>query len=151
MPPFAPFIPFGARAAQQAPYLLTPEEEASLLAQVGQKTLGGLAWIGETLDKPGSAVRGLLAGRPEQLLNLIPFSDTLGITDPVKDRTSGRELLEMAGMLGPNKKGLDWGDVGGFAAEVGLDPLAWGTFGASALVKGPGTAAKAAGMICWKA
>lgn len=97
---------------------LSPEEETSLL----EGTLGGLQWLGETLDKPGAAMRGLLAGRPGQLLNLIPFSDTLGITNP-QDRTSGRDLLEQAGLLDANTPGLDWGDVAGFGAEVLTDPL----------------------------
>lgn len=84
--------------------------------------LAALGYVGETLDKPGAAVRGVLSGRPEQLLNLIPFSDTLGITDPTQ-RVGGRQLLEEYGMLGENTPGLDWGDVGGFLAEEALDPV----------------------------
>lgn len=107
-----------------APPQLTSEEESSLL----RGTLSTIGWLGETLDKPGAAVRGLLAGKPEQLANLIPFSDTLGITDP-KKRVSGRDLLEQAGMLSRNRPGLDWGDVAGFGAEVATDPLTLLTMG----------------------
>lgn len=83
-----------------------------------------LGYVGETLDKPGAAVRGTLAGDPSQLLNLLPFSDTLGITDP-SARVSGRDLLEQYNLLAPNTPGLDWGDVGGFFAEEALDPMNW--------------------------
>jgi hypothetical protein len=86
--------------------------------------LDALQYVGETLDKPGAALRGLLAGRPDQLLNLLPFSDTVGITDP-SERVSGRGLLEQYGMLGANRSGLDIGDVAGFFAEEALDPVNW--------------------------
>ena len=146
-----PFALQSARAArslnQGMPFDFSPEEEASLLRQIGQGTLGGLAWIGETLDKPGAAVRGVLAGEFDQLLNLIPFSDTLGITRP-EDRVYGRELLEKAGILGKNKKGFDSGDVAGFGADVLLDPLTYLTFGASAAGKA-GKLAQQAGL--WRA
>lgn len=84
--------------------------------------LDTLKWLGETLDKPGAAARGLLAGQPGQLANLIPFSDTMGITDP-RERVSGREMLQSWGALGQNKPGLDMGDVAGFGAELATDPL----------------------------
>jgi hypothetical protein len=113
-------LPAYPRMARQAapPEPLTPEEESGLLS----RTLGGLSYIAETLDKPGAAARGLLAGQPGQLLNLIPFSDALGITDP-QDRVYGRDLLEKAGLLGPNTEGFDWGDVAGLGVEILTDPL----------------------------
>lgn len=83
--------------------------------------LQALGWVGESLDKPGAAVRGLLAGRPDQLLNLVPFSDTMGWTDPAQ-RTSGRDLLEGVGLLGENTEGLDFGDIAGAGVEMLLDP-----------------------------
>jgi hypothetical protein len=131
----------GARAAR-AP-ALSPEEERSLLGQ----GLGLVQYLGETLDKPGAALRGLVAGRPDQLWNLLPGSDYLGITHP-DDRTSGRDLLEMAGILSPNKPGLfnSWsdaaGDVAGFGAEVLLDPLM--------LISGPGKALTKTGLAAAK-
>lgn len=86
--------------------------------------LESLQYVGETLDKPGAALRGLLAGRPDQLLNLLPFSDTLGITDP-SQRVSGRDFLQEWGVLDQNTPGLDFGDVAGFFAEEVLDPVNW--------------------------
>ncbi len=148
--PFALSDPFGfaPRAATRASQsiTLTPEEEASLIGEIGSSALSGLSYVGETLDKPGRAIRGLLGGKPEELLNLLPFSDTLGITDPA-DSISGRDLLESAGVLGANTEGFDFGDVAGFGAEVLLDPLTYLTFGASAALGAGGKAAKGAGLL----
>lgn len=141
--PFAAAFP--ARRKQAEYPVFNPQEEEGILSNVGSRILSGLGWVGETLDKPGSAVRGLIAGQPEQLLNLIPFSDTLGITDPTT-RVSGRDLLEKAGLLGANEEGLDWGDVAGFGAEVALDPFLFTGFGKQALTA-EGRAAKAAGTL----
>src|SRR5262245_21103149 len=71
--------------------------EARVMRSVLNEGIGGLQYIGETLDKPGRDVRGLLAGRPGELANLIPFSDTMGLTDPTQ-ATSGRDLLEQTGL-----------------------------------------------------
>lgn len=112
----------------------SPEVEDSLLSQLAGGGLSALGYVGSTLDKPGAAVRGLLAGEPGQLLNLLPFSDALGITNEA-DRVSGRDLLEMYGLLGSNTPGIDWGDVAGFGAEVALDPTTYLTLGGAALTK----------------
>ena len=128
MPAFQPFQPFGnplvptVRAAAPDEPAFDPTEEEGFWERIGGGFMSGLQWVGETLDKPGRAIRGLLAGRPSELANLIPFSDTAGLTDP-QQATSGRDLLEQAGILNANTEGLDWGDVGGFAAEVLLDPF----------------------------
>lgn len=105
-----------------------------------------LGYVGETLDKPGAALRGTLAGQPDQLLNLLPFSDMAGITDPAT-RVSGRDLLEQYNLLAPNTPGLDWGDVAGFGAEEALDPLNWipGGFLAKQGLKGAGRLGSAMG------
>ena len=68
---------------------LQPEEENSLLYRIGQKTLGGIGWVGDFLDKytGGRAARGLLGGRPEELASILPFSDQLGITDEKNKRS----------------------------------------------------------------
>lgn len=124
---------------------LPAEEEESALASLGGNALTALQYVGETLDKPGAAVRGLLAGKPEALLNLVPFSDAMGITDPQK-RTSGRDLAEQWGWMDKNTPGLDWGDIGGFGIDVLTDPLTYATLGASALTKA-GRAAKAVGVL----
>ena len=44
--------------------------------------LDALSYFGEAADKPGRAIRGVLGGRPHEALAAIPFSDTLGWTDP---------------------------------------------------------------------
>lgn len=103
---------------------LTEGEQDSLLKQARRTAMSGLQYVGETLDKPGSAVRGLLAGKPEQLVNLVPFSDTVGLTDP-ETRVSGRDLGEKLGLLAANKKGFDLGDLAGFGIELATDPLTW--------------------------
>src|SRR5690606_26051546 len=76
-----------------------------------------------------------------ELLNLVPFSDTLGLTDP-HEAVQGRDLLRQWGMVGSNQPGLDAGDVAGFFTEVALDPLTYLSFGASTAL---GQSAKAAG------
>lgn len=128
---------FQARAASRVPSTLeeddpVPEDGPGMLSRV----LGGLGYVGSTLDKPGAAIRGLLAGRPKELAHLIPFSDAMGITDyggenGGEEAESGRSLLEKAGLVGKNKPGLfndvgDFlGDVAGFGVELATDPLTW--------------------------
>lgn len=139
-------VPGMARKPKPAHPPLPPAEEKSLLSDVLGSGIGGLQYIGETLDKPGRAIRDGLSGigsgdwgkAGRGLLNLIPFSDTMGITDPSKS-TSGRDLLEQSGMLGANTPGLDWGDVAGFGAEVLTDPASF--------ITGPGKALTAAGKV----
>lgn len=146
----------GVAAPRTAAYAPLPEEEAnSLMDSLLNKSVGGLQWIGETLDKTlgGRAIRGALGGRPEELLSVLPFSDTLGITDP-KNAVSGRDLLDQYGITQQNREGFHpiddptdaIGDVGGFLAEIALDPGTYLTFGASALGKG-GQALKKAGAL----
>lgn len=110
-----------------------------------RSALGGVQYVGEALDKPGAALRGLLAtGDPAQLLHAVPFSGALGLAP--KKKISGRELLRKGGIVRRNRPGLDWGDVAGFGAEVALDPL-WLVAGlplVKGAAKGGATAAKAA-------
>ena len=140
------------RRRERAFPLMNDIEQDALSTQLANVGLSTLSYVGETLDKPGRAVRGLLSGQgPEALLNLIPYSDKMGITDPGNAPT-GREMLENLGIAGPNTSeglfgtGLDWGDIGGFATEVALDPLTYLTLGASAATK-TGKVAKAAGTF----
>lgn len=76
-----------------------------------------LSWVGSSLDKPGAAVRGLLGARPDQLANLIPFSDTLGITNP-EDRVSGASLL---GMDPDSTEGM----LGGMGVDIFTNPFTY--------------------------
>jgi hypothetical protein len=126
---------------------LEPTEEESVLGTLGRRVLGGVGYVGSLLDKTfgGRAIRGVLGGKPREALSIIPFSDTLGITDEA-DTVRGRDLLQKAGIVGPDSPGLNAGDVGGFLVDLLLDPSTYFSFGASALGRG-GKLAKAAGVL----
>lgn len=118
------------RRRPQAPHrALLPEAESDgLMRQLAGYSSSLLQTGLDVLDKPGRAVRGVLGGHFRELGNLVPFSDTIGLTDEA-DRLSGRDLLEKAGLAGRTSHG--WGaTVAGLAAEVALDPLTYATFGA---------------------
>jgi len=143
-----PRIPGQKRKAAFPP--LDPAEEKSLLSDVLSTGTSGLQYLGETLDKPGRAFRGLLAGKPKELANLIPFSDAMGLTDPAES-VSGRDLLEQHAGLAKNKPGFAdlpdaLGDVAGFGVEVATDPLSYllGPLAAGKYVAKAGKGAKAA-------
>lgn len=123
---------------------LTPEEESSVLEDLGDAGLRGLSYVGSTLDKTfgGRALRGWLGGKNQEIKSLIPFSDALGITDE-SNSVTGRDLGEKWGWIGPNQEGLDWGDVGGAGIEAVLDPSNFLSFGGAALTKSGRAAAKA--------
>jgi hypothetical protein len=145
-----PRVPAPAGQAQpEAPPLppIGPAQEDSLLARAGQKALSGLGYLGSVMDKSfgGRAVRGLLGGKPREAMSLLPFSDTLGLTDEA-DVVHGRDLLENAGLVGKNEEGLDLGDVAGFATEMALDPSMYLSFGTGALTKA-GLLTKQAGAL----
>lgn len=77
--------------------------------------MDALGYVGDALDKPGRAVRGVLGGRPEEALAALPFSDSLGLTDQA-NRVSGTDLLQ--------RLGLDPGDgIGGKLAGMGVEAL----------------------------
>lgn len=81
--------------------------------------MDALGYVGDALDKPGRAVRGLLSGNAREGLAALPFSDTLGLTDPGQ-RTSGMDLLRNLGMDPGDGLG---GQLAGFGAELATDPL----------------------------
>src|ERR1022692_3277162 len=91
--PFVDLYGTGQSRPNQPPPL-TPEEQDSLLSRIGSGTLHGLGWLGGSLSKAfgGRAIRGLLGGKPEELASIIPFSDTLGITNP-ENEVHGSDLL----------------------------------------------------------
>lgn len=119
----------------------TPEEQQSLLSQIGGSALSAFGAVGNLLDLPGSMLRDVIAIKNplDQLLS--PFSH--------ENRVTGRDLLTQYGITEANKEtGMSgWiddpmegvRDVGGFLAEVALDPL--NMFFAP--VKAASTAAKA--------
>jgi hypothetical protein len=103
--------------------------------------LDALGYVGSSLDKPGRAVRGLLGGRPDELAALVPFSDSLGLTDPSR-AVSGEDLVRQAGV----NTGSSWGNaLLGFGAETALDPTTYlGGFAARAGMKALGRGATVA-------
>lgn len=144
--PYASLDPYARLSAPQRQpsqiQPLAPQEEESVLSRIGGAALGGVGYAGSVLEKAlgGRAVRGLLGGKPRELLSLLPFSDTLGITDE-GDRVSGKELL------GFDKHDDSWtGMLGGLATELATDPGSYLSFGAGAVSKA-GQVAKAAGVL----
>jgi hypothetical protein len=64
----------------------------------------------------------MLAGRPDQLLNLLPGSETMGLLEP-GSQVGGRELNRMYGLAGQEDS---WGNfLGGMATDVLTDPLTY--------------------------
>lgn len=114
---------------------LAPEEEESALSRIGNWSLEKAAYLGSVLDKTfgGRAVRGVLGGKPQEALSIIPLSDTLGITDP-EQAVSGAELNKNIGLDKVLGDGL-LGTLGGMATEMILDPSTYMTLGAGALTK----------------
>lgn len=96
-------------------------------------------------NKPGRAVRGLLGGKPQEALAAIPFSDTLGISNPDNEVT-GRNLMDRYGVTQKGDKG--WGAWGlGLGADIATDPLTYWTGGAKHAFTGGGKALSKAGEL----
>jgi hypothetical protein len=98
--------------------------------------LDALGFVGDALDRPGAAVRGLLAGRPDQLANLLPGAETFGLLDPSR-KVSGQDLLRMGGLI---DEGDGWGNaLAGMAVDTLTNPLTYaGALGAGRLFgRGP--------------
>jgi hypothetical protein len=99
----------------------------SLLRDLGRGTMGSLQYVGESLSKPSRALWGSLnylsgGDAGGGLLNLVPFSDTAGMTDARR----GVELsgfLEAQGIQPANQPGFDALDIPRFAEDVIGDPL----------------------------
>jgi hypothetical protein len=111
-------------------------------AAVDNALLSALGYVGDVLDKPGRAVRGLLGGRPEEAAAIVPFSDSMGLTDRA-NRVSGSDLLRNMGIDAGDGIG---GTLAGIGVELATDPLTWGGAGlGAALGRRAGTAAVARG------
>lgn len=136
------------RPRQRAYYRrpLPADESSSLASQALNTGASGLSYILGTLDKPGQAVRGVLAGKgASSLKHLIPFSDTLGITTEA-DQTSGRDLTNKLGITDRRDNG--WGSWGlGLAADIATDPLNYATFGAKSALTPVGKALQKGGHL----
>lgn len=136
---FEPFAPFGLPRQRRSSYPYTPEEEENLLAQWARPVVSGISAVSNLLGLPGSVVRDILAGQNPLDQFLSPLSH--------QNRTSGRELLTRLGVTNANKAGglSDWwsdpgeaaSDLGGFAAEVLLDPFFFASGPTKALVSAP--------------
>lgn len=113
---------FGFGPSQQTQYL-TPEEEDSLLAQLGGYARGGLGFVADVLDTPGAIIRGLLAGE-----NPLPGIFDVSKRTSLEDLTGSNDFLTNLGV------------------GVLTDPLTYLTFGGSALSKA-GQVARSAGLI----
>lgn len=134
---------------------LDSAEESSILADLGAGAISGLSYVGQTLDKiTGSrALRGVLGGKPRELLSMIPFSDAIGdFTENnlgVRLGTNREDIVHGTDLIGAPKDTPLFSPEGmaGFALEVGLDP----TLPFTGFLKGSATAAgkglKAAGMF----
>lgn len=129
------------------------DDDESLLRRIGAGFVGGLSYLAGSLGKPGRSVKAALdlfsgpddTGRvARELAAFIPFSDTLGITDPGTEIT-GRELLQDFGM---QREGDDsfMGGVAGFGVDLVTDPFTWGSLGAGAMTKAA-RAFKGAGLL----
>src|ERR1700682_4677756 len=117
-----------------------------------QRGLSGVGYVGSSLDKlfGGRAVRGGLDAllgsgqHPSELLSAIPFSDTLGITDP-ENSVSGAKLIKNT--TGYNPAAGNWlaRNLLGPAAEVALDPSTY--LGGVGALSRLGQEAKMAGKL----
>ncbi len=126
--PFAGLLPRRQPVADALPQL-APQEQDRVLGDALETGLGGLAYVGKLLDKPGRAVRGgldmLLGGdaQASELASFLPLSDTLGITSE-RDAVQGTDLNERLGFTTPGDDGLQ--NLGaGLLTELALDPLTY--------------------------
>lgn len=100
--------PLGPRKARISD-LMPEEEQRGLLQNLASGGLSGLATAGYALDTLGSAVRGVLAGKP---------TSVFGSSD---ERVSGRDLLRQYGLIGKDDTWLNF--AGGLLTEIATDPL----------------------------
>lgn len=128
-----PFAPARVTRQRRRARVATPEEEQTIIGEIGSNALSGLQAIGNILDTPGGFVRDTLAGNN-------PF---LGIFDP-SSRASGRDVLTNWGVTEANDPNAwEAADFGGFGLELLLDPLLPLAAGGKALGAGGKLASKA--------
>lgn len=115
------------------PYM-NPEQERSMMAELGQMGAHAIGTVGALLDVPGAMIRNALVGKPVTEPLVSPLS--------AAGRATGRDVLAKFGIMGETPAELPWysGErigraAAGLGAEVVLDPLTWMTFGAGAATK----------------
>jgi len=131
-PVFAPYLAqpnFTTRVVNSDEVPIEEQSDESIMQQMAGTTLSGLEAFGNLFDLPGSSVRDILTGNNPLDQWATPFS--------ADNRTTGRELLTDYGITRANDP-TRWelADVGGFAAEVALDPFTW--LAPTAVAKGAG-------------
>jgi hypothetical protein len=107
--------------------------------------MGALDYGLSSIDKPFRAARGVLGGKPREALAAVPFSDSLGLTDP-NDNTSGLEIARKWGLARPEDSLAD--SILGAGVEQAVDPFHLGA-GAAAIF-GAGRLSKAARSVLGK-
>ena len=113
------------------------------MGEIGHGSLSAVAYAGNLLDKytASRALRGVLGGKPRELLSIIPGSDVFGLTRP-EDVVSGKEVLRIRD--DPTK----WSDdLLGFGAELLLDPTLPFTGWLKGGLTATGKLAKKAGVL----
>lgn len=135
-------------------------QDQSIIDAAAGATLGGLQWVGESLDKAFGGRTNRAAFGPGQtaewsdLAHLIPFSDTLGFTDNglfgnrlLADKSTvpgGEEINQQLGM----HTGNPWIDIpGAILTEMAYDPIGTALVGPGRAIKGGAGAAAKAGKL----
>lgn len=162
-----------AQGADLPPQAISPDDYNSLLSSLGTAPLSALSYIGDTLGKPGRTIRGLIGAAMDgsigeagqALLQSVPFSDTLGLTESdapvpilptIADKSQipgGRQLLEKANIVNPKgpDDDFDGSDLAGIGVNIATDPLTY--LGLGLIGKGSGALgeggkiAEAAGLM----
>ncbi len=161
-----PYMPQQPQQQRQPQGIAPPSpDDESTLEKLASGPLSALGWLGESLDKTfgGRTVRSLLGGQGlSSFAHLIPFSDTLGLTDQgllsgggpglLADKAqvpTGRNLLENAGVLDKGDEGI-LPFLAGMGVDIATDPGTYLTLGlgpgARALTES-GKVAEAAGLL----
>ena len=141
---FVRTLPSVGRGTQSA-FNIDPSTRLGLTEDLLSRGMSSAVWLGETLDKVDRPFRQLIAEglswftghdhdfKPSELLAWVPFSDTMGLTDPANIAT-GHDLT---GYDDPDSM---WDGVLNFGAEVLASPTTYLTGGLAAGAKGATTA-----------
>lgn len=94
--------------------LMPEEEKKSRLRELAEGGASGLSAAADLLDTGGSAIRGLLVGKPLSVFGR-------GLSG--QERVSGRDVLREYGLIGKKDNWLNF--AGGLAVEMLTDPLTY--------------------------